>query len=226
VVEKINPPVENDVPGNIVAAKDGLVVDVLVVMGEARVHAGDTVSRGQLLIEGLLVPQSPYVDPNDEDAPAPVPVHARGEVLARVWYEGYGEANTVFVKRNRTGKRFIAWSIIVDGQSVLRVGRSEVPYANYELTSIKQRLPERVFRIPVEIITEYMYEIGLEQVRLTDEQALDQAAERARILTEFQLPVGVAAESVSLKEVETGTGNLVGVRYIIETIENIAEEES
>ncbi|MBS4030188.1 MAG: sporulation protein YqfD [Clostridiales bacterium] len=225
VVEKIKPPVENDMPGNVVAAKDGLVVDVLIVMGEARVQAGDTVSRGQILIEGLLVPQSPFTDPEDKDAPSPVPVHARGEVLARVWYEGYGEANTVSVKRNRTGKRSIAWSVIVDGQSVLRVGRSEIPYANYELASIKRSLPERIFRIPVEIITEYAYEIELEQIQLTREQTLDQAAERARILAEFQLPVGVAVESVSLNEVETGTGNLVGVQYIIETLENIAEEE-
>ncbi len=225
IVEKVPPPVENDMPGNIVAAKDGLVTEVMVIMGEACVQEGETVSRGQLLIEGVLIPQSPYEVSEDVGIPLPVPVHARGEVLARVWYEGYGEARTASVNRIRTGKRSVAWNVTLDNRSVLRVGHNEIRYANYELVSIKRRLRERIFQIPVEIIIEYAYEIELEQIQLTLEQALEQAAEQARILAELQLPVGVSVELVTLKEVEPGTEGLVGVQYIIETIENIAVEE-
>lgn len=225
VVEKINPPDEMNMPADIVAAKDGLIQDVLVIMGEPRVKPGDTVTRGQLLIEGVLVPRTTPAGPDEElEALPAVPVHARGEVWARVWYEGYGEAALQETIRTRSGRSHKNWSLVIDGQEILRLGRSLIPYRNYELETIKRSLPKRIIRVPVEIITEYAHELQLEQRKLTAEQASELAAERAMTLTNLQLPIGASVDTSYVVEVDTGKPGLVGVRYIVETIENIARE--
>lgn len=224
VVEQIKPPVEIDAHAHLVAAKDGLVTDVLVIVGEASVEAGETVKRGQLLIKGYLSPASQYAPENEEEI-TPVPVRARGEVTARVWYEGYGEAALTEVTRTRTGSQASGWSLLVDGNSVLRVGRNNISYQHYDTETSSKRLLERIISIPVEIVTETYYEVAVTEKQLTPEQAKEIATERARKLAQLQLPPGEIVENITVKEIELNKEGFVGVQFILETIENIAVEE-
>jgi similar to stage IV sporulation protein len=100
VVEKVMPREEIIGPCHLVAARDGIVEQVLVLDGQANVAAGDVVASGDILISGVVFPEvSPYivVDPEQENSSATMPytVRARGQVEARVWYEGYGECALV-----------------------------------------------------------------------------------------------------------------------------------
>ncbi len=60
VVDKIinEPPEEKTGYSNIVASCDGIVEEITVVKGVAVVKSGETVRRGQLLISGILPPES------------------------------------------------------------------------------------------------------------------------------------------------------------------------
>jgi similar to stage IV sporulation protein len=222
VKEKIKSPVAFERPGHLVAAKDGLVYDVLVISGVARVAPGDTVSKGQVLIEGALRPQAQQ---GDTTIPPVVAVRARGEVWARVWYEGYGEAALVETERVPTGRYVTVWTLLIDGQPVLRVGRQQTPYIDYEQSAVRSAIFRGILPFPVELLTESSYEIERRKQSLTLKQAHELAAERARFLAESQLPAGVAVESVAVTNLDPGRAGYVGVRHVLETRENIAEDE-
>ncbi|MBT9172855.1 MAG: hypothetical protein DDT21_01241 [Syntrophomonadaceae bacterium] len=214
VVEKSRPPAGDERPAHLVAARDGLIVDLLLITGEPRVRLGETVRRGQLLIEGVLYPGTYPV--------APLAVRARGEVWARVWYAGYGEAALQEPVATRTGRREVSWTLVADGREVLRLGRDGAPFRHFDVETGKQRLPERIAPVPVELITSIKHELHLRVQELSLEQALALAAERAREQAVLQLPAGVEPRHIDLRQITTGSGQPVRVRYVLETLENIA----
>lgn len=222
VKEKIKSPVAFERPGHLVAAKYGLVDEVLVISGVARVAPGDTVSKGQVLIEGALRPLAQHGGTAIHQAAT---VRARGEVWARVWYEGYGEAALVETERVPTGRHVTVWTLLVDGQPVLRVGRQQIPYIDYEQSVVRSALFKGILPFPVELVTESSNEIERRKQMLTPKQAHELAAERARFLAEIQLPAGVVVESVAVTDQDSGRVGFVGVRHVLETRENIAEDE-
>lgn len=93
-VEKITPPKvthENN-PANLIAKKDGQIVRVYTSAGASVVKAGDTVKTGQVLVKGEQGKDgSTYL------------VHAKGDVIARTFYEEVKVVPVKGVKKERTG---------------------------------------------------------------------------------------------------------------------------
>ena len=79
VVERHRPPelLKDNETCNVVAAKDGLILRVEALDGKAAVIPGSTVSRGQLLISGVV----------DSDRSGVRLLHGMGRVYARTWYD-------------------------------------------------------------------------------------------------------------------------------------------
>ncbi|MEG0766663.1 MAG: sporulation protein YqfD, partial [Clostridia bacterium] len=69
---------QGGLPGDMVASRGGIVCDIRVIAGIARVQPGDIVRTGQVLIEGV---ERTSKGENK-------PVQARGSVRARVWLTG------------------------------------------------------------------------------------------------------------------------------------------
>ncbi len=220
VREAIDKPAEMDAPADLVAAKDGLVTEVLVFVGEARVQPQETVRRGQLLIEGIIRPDPQYAAEGEEQKSKPV--HAQGKVIARVWYEGYGEASLTETVRVRSGRSISRRILCIEGQPVLRVGRDSIPFARYEKVIRSQPVLERIIRVPVEVVTETFYELELQKKEITAEQARKLALARARQLAELQLPADAELIDETVEELPVQKKGLFRARCILETREDIA----
>lgn len=108
-------------PGDLVAARDGIVQRVTVLSGHAVVAPGDTVAKGDVLISGFIPPGEPAHHEMLAAGKAPY-VRADGTVAARVWYEGQALVPLVQRRERPTGKS--ARAVEVEwGDRLFRVGK-------------------------------------------------------------------------------------------------------
>lgn len=134
---------------DLVATKDGILSKFIPLSGIPLVKEGDTVTKGQVLVEGVEgYEQGDYVLP-------------RAVVEAKVWYRAESDVPLNFEMRTRTGREASFMEFRLFGLK-LRIGR--VPdYDAYDLAQNANRYFERRNgTCSVEIIKSTMYELALE----------------------------------------------------------------
>ena len=119
----ISPAQQPLAPGDLVAACDGVITQVLVRKGTPAVQAGDTVVQGQVLIYGWQDPMGA--------------VAADGIVTARVWTEAYAECPTRHQELRPTGaSQPLLQLVSSSGAQLTLVGDPDAyPYAQADLTA-------------------------------------------------------------------------------------------
>lgn len=233
VAEKtIKEPVD-DAPAHIVAVKAGLVEEVLVLAGMPVVREGDTVNAGEILISGIVQPVAPpeqqpegnspgELEEGRQELPQPRYVRAQGIVRARIWYEGYGESPVLSTGTRKTGRQARSVSIKILDKEIFLKGTPQGAFQSFERVQKVKRLPVwRNIRIPVEIVTTDYYETRAFREELGYGKALAAAKSAARAQISRQLPRGAKILSESNEEINTGDRNLVRVKVLTETLEEI-----
>ncbi|MCK9525877.1 MAG: sporulation protein YqfD [Limnochordia bacterium] len=104
---------EHTLPGHVYAAHDGVVTEIFVLRGTAKVRDGDTVREGELLVSGE------YYDAWGHKQSGA----AQGVVKARVWYEAVGEAALTRWEPVYTGRNHRQYTITL-GSITIPLGRS------------------------------------------------------------------------------------------------------
>lgn len=79
---------------NIVADKPGIITKITAQNGTAKVAVGDTVNKGEILIEGKM--EGKYTEPRY--------LHSYGEVIAKVWYTDNIKIYYKQEQKEQTGK--------------------------------------------------------------------------------------------------------------------------
>ena len=224
VVEKILPKTDISGPCHIVATRDGVIEEVLALDGQANVKPGDVVKKGDILISGVVFPEkSPYIvssEEEEDEEPEPYTVRARGQVKARVWYEGYGECRLHEEKLVTSGNKLSKIYIETPMGTFFVKGQREKTYNFYE-----QKVKKRVVKSPVG-------EFGFLKVELkekikktrdfTEKEAVKIAREQAMKTLSQKMSKKLKITESRVDILSRPSDPILRARISVETIEDIA----
>lgn len=222
IVEKTMPKAIDKAPAHIIAAKDGIITEIIVLAGENVVKKGDTVKKGDVLIKGVSYDGKAMLA--NQTAAEPQLIRANGIVTARVWYEGYGETKLVQAVHERTGQQQIGIKMRVGERTIVLKEALMGPNQLFEIEEVNKKLLSwRNSDIVVESIVSTYYEVSVKPVHLSVEEAREQG--KAKALEEVQTLIPETAQVLlrTIEVLKTPEANLVRVRVNVETAEDIGQ---
>ncbi|MCL2336464.1 MAG: sporulation protein YqfD [Firmicutes bacterium] len=229
VVEKtLPPPDEAAHPTDLVAARDGLITELLVFSGQPLVNEGNTVVKGQVLIASLVSPPPATEEitlPGAEKPQVEQPAHyvrARGIVKARVWYEALADVKLTERGCKFTGREMTRFGIKIGDKEIILIGPGRIPYTHYARQVKSKPGPKwRNTNIPVELLTVKFYEEKPYINRHTEAEARNLAYRKALESIRGQLAGEAVITNKSMEELAAPEPGSVRVKAIVETFENI-----
>jgi similar to stage IV sporulation protein len=208
IVEKIFPEEDKDISKELIANKAGLIEKIIVFSGKALVTHGSAVDKGEVLIEGITDEKGTLIKP-------------RGLIKGRIWYKARGVVELIQNYREDTGRYIRTYDIIFKEKS-LKIGRKEVPFAEYDTIQEKRSLSLFGITFSITIIKTTYNEIKDREFRLTYEEARRIALRKAFEEITYNL-----SESFELVEMRVEYQSMHGEREVItaevyiETLEDI-----
>lgn len=236
IVEKVIPPQKpSQAPADVIAKREGLITQVLVLTGEAAVKTGDTVRPGQVVISGEITPPEgsdgviPAPDGSDgkEGVPPLIPnrlVSARGIVRARTWRQGYGEAEIVEKGLRPSGAVVERTCIKWGNREIIIKGPKVIPFARSTRVESRKSLPSwRNLTLPVEVLNTVFHELVPYTRKNGIAGARQLAEEKARDRINREIPRGVKILKQRVDEVSTLGSNVIQIQLTVETLEDIGQ---
>ena len=198
------PTVDPAVPCDVVAVKDGVVLSAEVYEGYGLVQPGQAVSAGDVLIQGEFFPDT------NEEVLEPLRVHARGRILANVYYFGEYAAE-------QTESALLESGACVPYRSVTLMGgtlyKTAAPYEAYEITDVSS-VPLTDCMLPIRLISGVCREVVMAETPLTRAEQRERALTGAEQLAFLKIPsdAAVVEKKTSVTEQD---GVLIGVVGVV-----------
>lgn len=212
VVEKTVARQEDKNPAHIVAAKDGIITEVIALAGQSNVKKGDTVKKGDILISGYTSTTTNQL------------IRANGIVKARVWYESYGEGYLVKEEYQRTGKQESSVMLKLGNNEILLKKNDGVIFEHSETEEFHKTLSWwRNKDLNVESIINICYEMTPVYHQQSLEQAKDEAKGKALQAIQKLIPETAYVLTRNIDMLKTSETNLVRVKASVEVVEDIGQ---
>ena len=210
VKERINKPeiVPKDKPCDIIALRDGYILEVKGYEGVNLVKKGDSVVAGQVLISGTI-----------EGENSMRLVHSIGQIKARTYRRFEQTIPKKYFERIPTGKETNKYLLKLFGGKFRFYFNEKVPYKEYDLTEKQKNLKIfGDFSLPFGIIKKNFKEVYLLEKKNTMETALEIAEEKIVQYEKEQLEGMEVEEKEIIKNEDDANYYIVAEYSIIEEI--------
>ena len=139
-----------ETPADVVAAADGIILDIHTAAGQALFEDGDTVAKGEVLISGDVELRKPEDSTYDIGK---LVVHAAGSVRARTWRTMEASIPVKLQVKEYTGEEKTAYSVKILWETFDFFGNSGISYAKYDKITKTRYLTLFDHRLPVALIS-------------------------------------------------------------------------
>ena len=129
----------------IVSAYDCKITSIKVVQGSAKVHVGDIVKVGQILVE-------PYIDVDGEQ----MSVQPLADIQADVWFTNSVDFYDTIITKERTGRKISNYQMTFLGVPIYS-HCSDVDFKNFEVEEKEVRLTDTLLPIKIYYTNYYEY---------------------------------------------------------------------
>lgn len=211
IVERKMPPnmEYNGRPANIIALKDGIILNILSYKGKALVDIGDYVRKGQILISGIVT--------DSMNAPTGI-VRAKGKIIAKTWYEAIEKIPLDYVYEERTGRVKKIEYVDFCGK-VIYLKKDTLNFEKYDKIEEKNIINIAGIKTPLIKTTEYYYEKVKKNIKLDYKKALEMALKSAESNILANMP---KEANIIDKQIQKQMGNnIVKVKLLYITEEQI-----
>jgi len=215
----------NGTPSNLLAACDGEVVRTETASGMLVVKAGQTVTKGQLLVSGV-------VDVGRNEDGRFVLVRSRAKVFAKTNRTLEVVVPYETVKKTVVGRETVKKSLKFFGKTIKLKENSSILPEGCDIIEENRRIV--LFEgdkltggipLPIRLITFYRETIAEERVTLTEEEALIAAGIEMATLMERELPdAEILSRTVKVENRMTEEGDALVLTWEMTCIEDIAVE--
>ncbi len=205
VREAVKPPelLDEETPADVVAAADGIIVDIQTTAGRPLFADGDIVAKGEVLITGELDLKEPEGGTVDMGT---LVVHAAGTVTARTWRTLEETIPLTVREKQYTGEEKNRYVLRLLWGRIYFFRNSSISWSRYDKITKTEDLTILGRTLPVGLTTETLREYTLEEKELD----LDQAADRleqvllARLAASLEITHGEALRTDLVTRVEDG----------------------
>lgn len=214
LAERKEPPeiIKEDYFCNIVAKADGYVKKIVVKNGTANVQVGDTVRKGDVLING-------YIEYKDETIE---PARAQGDVFARTYVSDKAKINLVETKRVNTGNVYSRYYINFRGGKIFFNKIDQYPKDYDKIDKVLFVKTIRGKKLPLGLNVEKYIEKKTLQTRLDIDTATRLASQKASLGARQKISSDAIISSKN--EFLIRKDDELYVEVMFESIENIGLE--
>ena len=198
---------------NIVANNDGIIVKVNAQNGTPAVQEGDTVKKGDILVQGWI--EGKYTENRY--------VHAEGEIIAKVWYS---EKEKVYYKQtyeNQTGNKEKKYTLNINNFKI-NFFKTLSNFENYDtIRTIKKLKITSNFYLPVEIVVSENFEKQKNEIIYDKNEAKEIGINELKSKLEGQIENKENISNIYINAYDSE--EYIEVEVIYEVLESIGTKE-
>lgn len=165
---------EEDIPADVVAVTDGIIVELRADSGQALFRAGDIVAEGEVLIAGAIDLREPQYSDIDMGS---LVVRAAGSVRARTWRTLEESIPLTVSEKAYTGGEQTLYSLQILWWQLDFFKNSSISYGKYDKITCTRMLTVAGREMPLGLTTTTIREYTLTQAPLNVEAAEERLKE-------------------------------------------------